>query len=79
MLTQAQEFADPDDHARDLARRVEQDLADVADLLVVIVVDVYAHKLGSSPPGGCCYGRRGGCRLRAFSRRDRSGCRSRLR
>ena len=49
MLAHTQEPADAQNNVLDLAGLVENDIADVADLLVGLVVDVDTNELGSAP------------------------------
>jgi hypothetical protein len=48
MLAHAQEAANSQNDVFDLARLAEDDVADVADLLVGFIVDVNADELGSA-------------------------------
>jgi hypothetical protein len=45
MLTHSQEAADTNDDVRDLSPFIEDDLADVANLLIAFVIDVNANEL----------------------------------
>ena len=52
MLAHTEEAADADDDVVDLAGLVENHVADVADLLVVVVVDIDAGQLRGAPLAG---------------------------
>jgi hypothetical protein len=71
MLTKAKEPADPNYDASDLAGRVQQNFADVADLLISIIIDVPPTSLEVPPAASC--GDCGRCRPGFHSFRRRGG------
>src|SRR4051812_34922571 len=60
VLTHAEEATHSDDNTRNFAGLIDDDLVDVAELLILLIVDIHADELRSAPLSVVTHGSGGG-------------------